>query len=133
MLSKLTFSLVFVLMLVLLAGPAFPQSIIVSGNLNHSADSSGDTDPGNATEALQSNKFVVHQASGNNGIDGVVITVTATSAANFPNLEDFLSYGGTIELVLLQGDGLTGKPAKAGEESKLLYRLAITEVMWGIG
>ena len=34
MLSKLTFSLVFVLMLALVAGPALAQTVIVSENLN---------------------------------------------------------------------------------------------------
>ena len=137
--NKLTFSLVFVLALALVAGPAFAQTAVVSGNLNVRADNDGATVPTSDAEAFNKDSFVVFQMASTetthpNGLigDNVVQVTAATGNTDFVNVADLFAFGGTIELLLLQGDGLTGKPAKAGEESKLLHRLAITEIMWGI-
>ncbi|MDE2827512.1 MAG: lamin tail domain-containing protein, partial [Bacteroidota bacterium] len=134
----MTFSLVFVLTVALVAVPAFAQIAIVSGNLNTSADvTGGSATPGDADAALQTNSFVVLEMPGQTGdaavnglVEGNVIEVTA-AAGQFPNIKELLDAGGTIELLLKQGEGLTGTPAKANEESKLLHRLAISEILWG--
>ena len=133
--NKLTFSLVFIVMLALVAGPALAQEVTVSFQLNHSGDQSNDSAPGSATATLQSNSFVVYEANATNGITETTaepVTTVTSNAESFVDLAELFEYGGTIELVLLQGTGLTGTPAEAGEESKLLHRLAITEIMWGL-
>ena len=131
--SKLTFSLVFVLMLALVAGPALAQTVYISDALNDADGGESETDP------LAMSGFIVFempaagQGSGDdaNGIDGSVAVVTAGDAANFPDIADLFAFGGTIELVLKQGEGLTGTPGKDKKEKDLLHRLAITEIMWG--
>ena len=127
--SKITFSLLFVLMLALVAGPAFAQVAVVSGYLNHSADTNRVARPANDAAALQSNQFVVYQKGANltnpnDFIDANVVTVSlGIFNETFPDVMDLFRFGGTIELLLLKGDALT-----AGS----LHRLVITEVMWGI-
>ncbi len=137
MLSKLTFSLVFVLMLALVAGPAFAQVQIVSGNLNTAADATGSATSA-AENVLAANGFVVLEMPGQNTdpiVNGFVadsvIEVTA-AAGQFPNVAALFEFGGTIELVLKQGEGLTGTPGADETEADLLHRLVITEIMWGI-
>ena len=114
MLSKMTFSLVFVLILALVATPVFAQTMIVSNDINDGA--------GAATE-LEKNSFVVLQRpSPANGIIAAPVTLVTSIPNQFPNIADILAFGGTIELLLREGTGLT-----AGS----LHRLAITEIMWG--
>ena len=123
--SKLTFSLVFVLMLALVAVPTFAQTMYLSPNLNTGADlETGVT----ATSQLSKTGFVVYVMNStnspplDNGIPDAandpVITVTASSNNNvdFPKLADLFAFGGTIELVSNNSDA----------------KLYITEIMWGI-
>ncbi len=84
-LSKLTFSLVFVLMLALIAGPALAQTVNISEDIN----TDGATTPG----PLGKSGFVVFEmptagqgTTGANGIDASVSVVTAADAANFPSV-----------------------------------------------
>ena len=131
-LSKLTFSLVFVLMLALVAGPAFAQTVIVSEDLNDDGDAATTDD---AADILGKDSFIVFEmpstGSDANGIASNVATVTSVAATGVPNIADLFEFGGTIELVLKQGAGLTGMPAEGKTAKDLLHRLAITEVMWG--
>ena len=139
MLSKLTFSLVFVLMLALVAGPAFAQVTVVSGNLNTAADAAG-TATSAADNVLAASGFVVLEmpeataeptGARNGFVGGGVIEVTAT-AGQFPNIDELFRFGGTIELVVKNAEDLTGEAADTDEEAALLHRLAITEIMWGV-
>ena len=110
MLSKLTFSLAFVLMLALLAGPALAQQVTISQDL--------------VTAAVDSKKFIVHTQSTTTGPsganpNGVIASVGAvpeTTAGTFPDVKDILEFGGTIELISMDADA----------------ELYITEVMWGL-
>ena len=135
--NKLTFSLVFIVMLALVAGPALAQTMNLSVELNGNAD--------NADGELGKDGFVVYVKNGedddpNNGVadhataslDPVASIPAGGNDVGFPDIEELLRFGGTIELLLQQGADLTGTPAEAGEESKLLHRLAITEIMWGL-
>ena len=112
--NKLTFSLVFVLALVLIAGPALAQTQIISDQLN--------TD--GAAGPLGDRSFVVFEMNGalpvNNGIIASVNQVTSAAAGNFPDIDELLKFGGTIELLVSGVDGV-----KARE-------LVITEIMWGL-
>ena len=142
MLSKLTFSLVFVLMLALVAAPAFAQQTAFSQTLNV------DTDGSTATGAtLGANDFVIYEmptaVSANNGIvddttgDDSFAVVTAASGdfgdtqGGFPDLNRLFEFGGTVELLLLKSD--TGDGGSAPNRTAAAnYRLAITEIMWGV-
>ena len=139
MLSKLTFSLVFVLMLALVASPAFAQVQVVSGQLNANADADGTANPADADAALQADSFVVFQMNSTatphpNGINNASVTqvTAATDNPDFPNVADLFEFGGTIELLLKNAADLTGEAADADAEAALLHRLVITEIMWGI-
>ena len=112
MFSKLTFSLVFVLMVALVAGPAFAQTMRLSGDLNDADGAGAETDP------LAKKGFIVFEMAGDpaNGINADVPVISALTGNNdFPNVNTHLAFGGTIEVVS------TNKDAK----------LYITEIMWG--
>ena len=127
MLSKLTFSLVFVLMLALVAGPAFAQTQTYTININATFDVDGDGTPAPMGE----NHFAVvtPATAGPNGISLPAASATATSdivaatatapASDLPNLADLFAFGGTIELGI-------------NDDDAAMYRLAITEIMWGV-
>ena len=162
MLSKrLTFSLVFVLMLALVAGPALAQVTV--------------SDPAITSATIAKEGFAVYQmnltsaatpldADYNNGIT-VITPVSADAngagvAADMPNLYDLLRLGGSIELALSVGpktvaddtnqptdadsdpdpnlnntivsDGDTPAAITADKAASFAYRLLITEVMWGL-
>ena len=138
--NKLTFSLVFVLALALIAAPAFAQTTVGTPFA---------TDPG-------SKGFAVYEMNtatdAQNGFTAGVTTVQEAAAGAFPNMEDFLNSGGTVELVMLVGlstadntykfpaavttisedavDDLTD--AQKADFAKAQYRLIITEIMWGV-
>ncbi len=142
MLSKLTFSLVFVLMLALVAAPAFAQQTAFSPTLNVGTD--GSTAAGTTIGA---NDFVIYEmptaVSANNGIvddttgDDSFAVVPATSGdfgateGGFPDLNRLFEFGGTVELLLLKSDtgDADSAPARTAAAN---YRLAITEIMWGV-
>ena len=154
--NKLTFSLILVMVFTLVAGSAFAQ---VSANLNTAADVAAGTDPDAATP-LGEDGFVVYQKTGadteDNGLMASVITVDAsTEDTDFPDIEDLLRRGGTIELALNIGDaevdpathtihaddqvftGVTDGNAtyrqvlNSDSAAKAIHRLIISEVMWG--
>ena len=139
MLSKLTFSLVFVLMLALVAGPALAQTPTPSGNLNPATglDTDGDT-----TDApIGENDFVVVIPVALPGTDPhIVLPADSTASpavatrnadtlvdAALPNLKALFEFGGTVELLL----GTLDATADADKTAPANYRLAITEIMWG--
>ena len=149
--NKLTFSLVFVLALALVAGPAFAQ--VVSGNLNITED-------GTTAGMIPKNGFVVFEKTGattaTNGIidaatDDPVITQLAAAAANFPDIADLLRYGGTIELLLNVGASGSTTHTAVSDKTEVMnvggtltlvssltpekaltfkHRLVISEIMW---
>ena len=139
MLSKLTFSLVFALILTLVAGPAIGQTI--SSDLNDTAITMGG--------------FVVFEMNGTpaNGIDASVTVIEASAGnANFPDVNDLLQFGGTIELLLSVGavpatadaaatNTFHGEravvagaaiPLSDADTKAAMHRLVITEIMWGL-
>ena len=121
MLSKLTFSLVFVLMVALVAGPAFAQTMTITGDL------SGDA-------VVTAKSFVVADktvtAPATNGLDDGTGGAVSSVVSVFPDLNGLFEFGGTIELVLLKSLGSTSTtPAVT---AGALYDAAITEVMWGL-
>ncbi len=124
MLSKLTFSLVFVLTLVLVAGPALAQTQSNSGNLNAATDL--DTDGNGTAGPIGENHFAVVIPAANANIVIPADSTDATATRNFdtavdaalPNLADLFAFGGTIELGI-------------NDDDAAMYRLAITEIMWG--
>ena len=127
MLSKLTFSLVFVLMVALVAGPAFAQTQTVSSNLN--IDTNGTQTTG---DTFGANGFViVRAATPGAGINTPPDTDSsyafATGTNNLPNLKEFFEFGGTVELLL----GALDATAETAKTAPANYRLAITEIMWG--
>ncbi len=155
--NKLTFSLVLVLMFAFVATSAFGQN--VSGNVNADRD---DTATGH--QGVPANNFIVYQQdSAANGIVGFTTLVTAEAATvgendPFPDIEQLLKSGGTIELVLNIGDKLAADAtathtvhADSEERNpdatdfaslfrstltpdaayKQKHRLVISEIMWG--
>ncbi len=127
MLSKLTFSLVFVLTLALVAGPALAQTQSYTIDINGAFDVDGD---GTAAPMGANNFAVVTPATaGPNGISLPAASATATAdivaatattpAVDLPNLADLFTFGGTIELAI-------------NDDDAAMYRLAITEIMWGV-
>ncbi len=117
MLSKLTFSLVFVLMLALVAGPAFAQTMTLSGELN--------VNTGDADSNFEAKHFVVAGTTTGDAADsgdstrranGLVVANATTAAVLTINLADLFTFGGTIELVSTNADA----------------DLRITEIMWGL-
>ncbi len=160
MLSKLTFSLVFVLMLALVAaGPALAQREANSQNLN--GDASTATDAAAGEGDIGANGFVVYTMNGTTdsttaatnyhgiqsgptlipaGTAGSFGTDDSTTPGLFPDLEALFRFGGTIELVINAGanvaldttnpvDTMSFTYAEVGDAA--MYRLAITEIMWG--
>ena len=126
MLSKLTFSLVFVLMLALVAGPAFAQVATPSATLN--VDTNGDTEG----TTFGANDFVIVQpTSPGAGINAAPTTAASyallATGTNLPNLKTHFEFGGTVELLL----GSLDATADADKTAPANYRLAITEIMWG--
>ena len=125
-LSKLTFSLVFVLMLALVAGPALAQVATVSATLN--IDTNGTTDGAQ----FGANDFVIVQPTSPG--EGITAAPTAdasyallASGTNLPNLKSHFEFGGTVEILL----GALDATADADKTAPADYRLAITEIMWG--
>ena len=110
--NKLTFSLVFVLVLALIAGPALAQTQTLSENLSPNAS------------LLEGRSFVVFEMNGNDtdpGNNGVIHASQRTAAATtFPDIDELLKFGGTIELLV------------AGVEGVKARELVITEIMWGL-
>ncbi|MDE0424952.1 MAG: lamin tail domain-containing protein [Candidatus Poribacteria bacterium] len=127
--SKMTFSLVLVLMLVFVSGTALAQTMRLSRDLHNG-------NPTAAAQHLGEKQFSILRASiDNNGLlsdlgPHAISTFPALSGA-FPNLADLFEFGGTIELLLEQREGLAGTPAEGQTEKDLLHRLVITEIMWG--
>ena len=121
--NKLTFSLVFVLALALVAAPAFAQW--VSGSLNGVA--------GTTADELGEKMFVVFEMEGatesQNGIGAGIPAVAAESGnTNFRDLNSFFARGGTVELLIKMGTNLTdGKYKK-----DVGPRLVISEIVWGV-
>ena len=108
--NKLTFSLVLVLMFAFVAGPALAQGFRNSSPLNTGVDV---YDNSQRSQGMGKNGFVVYVKSDgdsenpapNGTVDAEVITVTTFRGnSNFPNLEEFLRFGGTIELSLNIGE-----------------------------
>ena len=148
MLSKLTFSLVLVLMCAFVATSAFGQ---VSADLNDDGDTATAAD----ADMIAADGFVVYEKTGTpvNGLMDAVAQVTAADAATFPDIEDLLRRGGTIELAIgIEADGTVEPdtevlgdtdPDSAGVQIgfitslsaeaayKLKHRLIISEIMWG--
>ena len=85
----MTFSLVFVLTLALVAGPAFAQTMTLSAEINGTA--------GN----LDSKDFVVVVNGTTNGIVGTDVNQVTALATD---LNDLFAFGGTIELVSTNAD-----------------------------
>ena len=86
--NKLTFSLIFVLALALIAGPVLAQQLTSTGLA------------GDALNNTAAGQFlVVANSSTGNGITGVT-PIAPTSPAALTNLEELLTLGGTIELVV---------------------------------
>ncbi len=117
--NKLTFSLVFVLALALIAGPAFAQTLTLSDELNVGGSE------------LASQDFVVFEKTGatlatNGIIDAPVgpFQVAAGAAANFPDIDQLLRFGGTIELLIA--------PAATSTMTYGTRSLVISEIMWGL-
>ncbi len=118
--NKLTFSLVFVLALALIAGPAFAQTLSFSDELNVSGSELG------------SQEFVVFEKTGatvatNGMLDataGGPAQVTSTAANTFPDIDQLLRFGGTIELLIA--------PAAASTMTYGTRSLVISEIMWGL-
>ncbi|MDE0424838.1 MAG: lamin tail domain-containing protein [Candidatus Poribacteria bacterium] len=168
MLSRLIFSLVLVLMFASFAEPAPAQGLRNSAPLNTGVDVY-DNSPRN--QLMRKNGFVVHVKSDgdsedpapNGTVDAEVITVTTLRGnANFPNLEELLRFGGTIELSLNIGEkgssnhtivsdteapaGIVDDPNTNFNEVNLAsqkaisdavlaqfkHRLVISEIMWGL-
>ena len=131
MFSKLTFSLVFVLlMLALVAGPALAQTMTLSDPLNITSD--------DTTGAFAKDSFVVFQMqNATQAINGIlddntndpVVARTPQSATTFPNVEDLFAFGGTIELLLEKS--VTDEDPVPTRTAGSLHQLAITEIMWG--
>ena len=93
MLSKLTFSLVFVLMLALVAGPAFAQDVA------------------NVPAKQAFTVFSETAAGADPNLNGLPTGGSITTAA-LPDLYDILANGGSIELsILQQGVAANGTPA----------------------
>ena len=121
--NKLTFSLVFVLALALIAGPALAQTKTLSGTLN------------NATTQLGSRSFVVLEMENGAGAEAVTsengildasdTPVRTVNSGNFPDLDQLLKFGGTIEL-------LVRDTAATGAQTYATRQLVITEIMWGL-
>ena len=141
--NKLTFSLVLVLMCAFVATSAFAQT---SDNLN---DNDGDL---TGTDPLAAGSFVVYtktaSATANHGIMTPAATNTETTDANFPDIEDFLRAGGTIELAIniiadgtaapdttevgiVDGNATVVSSLSPAAAAALKHRLIISEVMWG--
>ena len=138
--NKLTFSLVLVLMCAFVATSAFGQT---SDNLNPAAG------------PLAAGDFVVYETAGpaNGIIADSVVQVTAGDAADFPDIENLLRAGGTIELAIniIAGGTVVPDTETIGDTdpaadavtigiintlsdaaaAKLKHRLIISEIMWG--
>ena len=128
--NKLTFSLVFVLAMALVAAPAFAQQMFVSNDLNVSVTETESVDSDDTAAAdgfLDAGDFVIFEMGGavqgaTGVLDAEVAQVVADPAATFPNLRTFFANGGTIELLM---KGTAGKYSKDGP------RLVISEIVWG--
>ena len=121
--NKLTFSLVFVLMLAFafVVTPAIAQHIQVD-----------------LADGTTNDQFVVLQRTTNNGI-GTIAPAVLTLATTTPDLEDLLSFGGTIEVLLSvdaadspAGDLTAAEVDTQAERDKLVRSVVITEIMWGL-
>ena len=137
MLSKLVISFTLVLMLTLTAGPVLAQRTVFSQTLNG--------EPGTAADEIGKNSFIVYQMNGTPpngiiGIDGRTVTALSPIGFNtedegaFPDLNELLNFGGTIELVINFGDdGVEGNPdyTYARAEDVPEFKLVISEIMWG--
>ena len=128
MLSKLTFSLAFVVML------AFTLSFLATPAMAQ------------VTAPTEGNFVVATKSTANSGIQGTGTDATATvlvsEQTGMPDLQDLLRLGGTIELSIAVGatGTATADPptstvdvdTKAADIMKLKHRLVITEIMWGL-
>ena len=144
MLSKLTFSLVLVLMLVLVAAPAIAQVPVTPVSIPN-------------TDAIPEDSFtiVIGGAAADSGIavpvDGAVPVQVLTVASDMPDLEQHLYFGGTIELQMSFGTAASPDAATAATAAAEAYTTAmaadatdddkkatrwhdfvISEVMWGL-
>ena len=123
--NKLTFSLVFVLALALVAGSAMAQDISIA-----------------ATDVPAKGMFTVlaeDATAATTDINGIVAAVTEVTADTMPDLYDILANGGSIELSIAQrpndeaGTATTytvAHDATAADIAKLKHHLVISEIMW---
>ena len=126
MLSKTTFSLVFVFLLALIVGPALAQEVTFSPNLN-------DIDPDTTgNQPLPKQDFVIYTKHPNvHGIISDDLNIVIVDSANidgFPDLAELFAFGGTIELVIAPEE----VTAPAVATATTMHRLGITEIMWGL-
>ena len=121
--NKLTFSLVFVLALALIAAPVMAQA----------------PPTGAVTPSTTTGEFVVLSSAVAADVLGIT-GITPVQAPNMPNLHDLLRNGGTIELQAEIGDtdgaaaaakGADPNATDAEKALSLWHRLVITEIMWG--
>ena len=154
MLSKLTFSLVLVLVLALVAGSALAQTTVsdpVISAIGEKGFAVYEMDPGDTTPYENGITVITPITAVDNG---------AGDEADMPDLYDLLRLGGSIEVALNVGpktvpdntnvpndadsdpdantnyntiasDGDTPADITAGKAAGFAYRVIITEVMWG--
>ena len=160
--NKLTFSLVFIVMV------ALTFAFVASSAMAQMLDTTLTTKEGFVVVERSAHANAVADADVNNGIAGSVTDVSMATAPNvMPNLEDFFRWGGTIELSLAVGnidgggnsspnvfkvgtatadpdgknsttlvsslkDALLTDAVKKAFREKAKHRAVITEVMWGL-
>ena len=123
--NKLTFSLVLVMALALVAGPVFAQDLAF-------------TAPAMKAFVLLTESAI--DADADPALNGISLA-DATATTDFPDVYDILANGGSIELsILQQGVGTDGTPntgtfsvahdATDADIAKLKHRLVISEIMW---
>ena len=143
--NKLTFSLALVVMLVLITGPALAQTVTT-----HAITLSGTDDT----------EFLVITNTDGTAVNGITIATQTPDTAALVDLEEVLTLGGTIELVVeiaevgstraILGDSTTGDAAddflaayeypvnqnnadlERWVEDNLRGDFVITEIMWGL-
>ena len=125
MLSKLAISLVLVLILTLLTGPASAQIF----HLSVAAGTDG--------APLADGEFLVFEMPANvgsaaNGINRNDVTVETPSDA-WQNLVEFFEFGGTVELWEVVDNNLADDEVPSTEDTTtMVQKLIISEIMWGV-
>ncbi|MDE0423974.1 MAG: hypothetical protein OXN25_03780 [Candidatus Poribacteria bacterium] len=137
MLSKMTFTLVFVLVLAFVAGPAFAQEMTFSPNLNSPVISENGfhvamknvTDTTPADDVLDTTGIIADDSGQITAGKAIVRHVS-----NLPDINALFAFGGTVELLLRKSakDAAKADVDLGNITTGSMYRLAITEIMWGI-